>query len=214
MEELTKALELYTALGDRSGVSIAIGNMGNVCSRRGEYERALESLHKAAEEHRSIGYREGLAEWLQGIADVLLEILVNAHEMPEYLPTHLPHAREETWRAMSLEGARERAEECVAISEELHKPFTFFSTHVLLARVDVASRRLASCCPMQTTTSGVRRQTTGSGCRRSHTTTAVARRRCACTRNRMRRRRGMSIGGRSTRCGHLGKTLCRQAKNP
>jgi tetratricopeptide (TPR) repeat protein len=125
-------------LGDRIGLSAAIGNMGSVFCERGEYERALECFRRAGEEHRAIGFRYGLSDWLEGTARVLLELVEAGGEMPEYLSTHLPNITVGTWHAMSLQAARESAEECVAISEELSKPDALFSSRVLHARIEAA----------------------------------------------------------------------------
>jgi len=42
---------------------------------------------------------------------------------------------------MSVQRARECAEECVAISEELHNPNMLFNANVLLARIEAAEGR-------------------------------------------------------------------------
>jgi tetratricopeptide (TPR) repeat protein len=157
LESYERKLSIAEELGDRLSVSVAIGTMGHVYSSRGEYDRALENFQRAAKEHRAIGFRYGLIYWLQGTAGVLVE-LVQADEaspsegrprrsrpwrsriiiMPEYLPTYVSGATEETWQAMSLQHARECAEECVTISEELQKSNTLFGGRVLLARIEAA----------------------------------------------------------------------------
>jgi len=43
---------------------------------------------------------------------------------------------------MSVQRARECAEECVAISEELHNPNMLFNANVLLARIEAAEGRV------------------------------------------------------------------------
>ena len=153
--EYDRALECYeqqisicVELGDRNGVSCAIGNMGWVYQHRGEYDRAIESLHHAAEEQRAIGDPSALAEWLRGIADVLLEIVATADEtsppggMPEYILTYIPDVNVETWRAMCLRHARECAAECLGICAELSMPDEEFSGRVVLGRIEAAEGHL------------------------------------------------------------------------
>ena len=142
LECYDRQLNIARELGDRRIVSYAIGNMGVVYSRRGEYDRALEHFHNASGEHRAIGVRDALSEWLQETATVLLEITESAKEMPEYLPKYVSGVTEETWQAMSLQRARECAEESVAISEELQKPDTLFGGRVLLARIEATEGRV------------------------------------------------------------------------
>jgi tetratricopeptide (TPR) repeat protein len=158
LERFERHLSICSELGDRRDVASTIGNMGWVCSMRGEYDRALEHLQHAAEEHRAIGDRGALAEWLRGISDVLVEIAATADDMPDYVATYLPDVSVEMsvvsatrrgstsderdeWRAMCLRRARECAEECVAISDDISKPDTQFSGRVLLARVAAAEGR-------------------------------------------------------------------------
>ena len=130
-------LRISEELGFRRGAGIAIGNMGRVHHSRGEYDQALECFHRAVEVHRAIGFRYGLAYWLEGIGRVLVN-LPQAADMPEYLPRYVPGATLETWRAAALRYARTRAEECIAISNELSKPDSQFSARILMAYIEVA----------------------------------------------------------------------------
>jgi tetratricopeptide (TPR) repeat protein len=161
LECYERQLNIAEELGDRRGLALAIGNMGVVYSSRSDYYRALESYAHAAEEHGAIGFRYGLIYWLQGTAEVLVE-LVQAGEadrpearprrsrprrsriiiMPEYLPKYVSGATEETWRVVCLQRARACAEECVTISEELQKPDTLFGGRVLLARIEAVEGRV------------------------------------------------------------------------
>jgi tetratricopeptide (TPR) repeat protein len=140
--EYDRALECYerqlsidTELGNRRGVSIAIGNMGSVYTNRGENDRALECFSRAATEHREISFRYGLSYWLAGTARVLVELVEHEEAMPAYLPHYVGGLTGESWQAVSLRVAREQAEECVLISEELSKPDTLFAARVVLARI-------------------------------------------------------------------------------
>jgi tetratricopeptide (TPR) repeat protein len=151
--EFATALECYRQqeaicreLGDCRGLFLAIGNMGGVYSSREEYDTALRHLHHAAEEHRAIGDRYLLSTWLQETTTVLLEVAATAKEMPEYLPTYLPTATAATWQTTALQRAREHAEECIDISEQLQKPDTLFGGCVLLARLDAADGNLSEAC--------------------------------------------------------------------
>jgi hypothetical protein len=58
--------------------------------------------------------------------------------MPEYLPRYVPGVDATIWQTVCLQRAREAAEECVAISRELSKAGTLFSSQVLLARIIAA----------------------------------------------------------------------------
>ncbi len=138
LECYQRQLSISEELGARGGVASAIGNMGDVYYRRGECERALASFHRSAVEHRVIGNRKSLHQWLRGMVDVLLDIIDNAVEMPEYLPKYIIGATGSTWRDLSLHAAREIAEESLAISRELSKGDALLSSQVVLARITAA----------------------------------------------------------------------------
>ena len=139
-----RKLSIATELGDRRGVSIAIGNMGSVYTNRGENDRALECFSRAATEHREISFRYGLSYWLAGTARVLVELVENEEAMPAYLPPYVGGLTGESWQAVSLRVAREQAEECVLISEELSKQDTLFDGRVVLARIAAGEGSVAS----------------------------------------------------------------------
>ncbi len=128
-------------VGDRSSIAIAVGNRGSVHSDRGEYGEALACFRQAATEHGEIGFRFGLTYWLSETARVLVELVEQEGELPEYLREYVPDAEGGTWQAISLRVAREQAEECVSISEELSKADTLFKGRVLLARIEAAEGR-------------------------------------------------------------------------
>ncbi len=138
LESYGVKLQISEELGDREGVAIAQGNMGNVYFSRGEYDRALEQFHSAAAEHRRIGNRHALDFCLKGAAHILLELVEGGEEMPPYLPEFVAGADTANWRANTLRVAREQAEECVEISEELSTPDMLFAGRVLLGRIDAA----------------------------------------------------------------------------
>jgi tetratricopeptide (TPR) repeat protein len=145
LECCVRKIAICEELGDRNGMFIAIGNMGNVHRVQGRYAEALRCYGEALDGHRAIGLLYGVTDWLAGTSGVLVELAEGEQEsrrdgigMPEYLAEYLPGATAETWRAMSLRKAREDAEKCVAISEELSKPDTLFSGRVALARIDAA----------------------------------------------------------------------------
>jgi len=138
LESYGICLRICEESGDRRGVARARGNMGNVYASRGEYDRALEQFTTAAAEHREIGDRYALSHWLAGTTSVLLDLVESDMELPEYLPAYVPGAERRTWHTLALRMAREQADECVAISEQLSKPDTLFEGHVLLARITAA----------------------------------------------------------------------------
>jgi len=156
--EYDRALECYERqlsvceeLGDRTGAFLAIGNMGSVHQDLGAYDSALDCYHRAAEEHRAGNFLKGLTHWLLGIAQVLVELVREGGGLPECLPTYVSGANAGTWRAMSLQHARECVEECISISDDMSKSDTQFDGRVLLARIeeaeghrDVALQRLTS----------------------------------------------------------------------
>ncbi len=126
-------------VGDRRSIAVAVGNRGTVHRSRGEYSEALACFRTAATEHREVGFLTGLTYWLEGTADVLLEIVGGGDpEIPAYLAEYVHGAGRGTWVAMSLRSAREHAEECVAISDQLSKQDTLFGGRILLARIDAA----------------------------------------------------------------------------
>ncbi len=155
--EYPEALDCYREkeqaareIGDRRSGAIAVGNRGLVHAKQSEFAEAFACFQRAAEECREIGFRFGLSYWLEGRARVLLELVVSearttplsgtrqAGPMPPYLPEFVPNPDPQRWHAGTLQTAREHAEECVAISEELSKPDTLFSGHLLLTRIEAA----------------------------------------------------------------------------
>ncbi|MCB9216842.1 MAG: tetratricopeptide repeat protein [Candidatus Kapaibacterium sp.] len=143
--EYTEALECFREqesiareLGDREIIATALENRGSVNLVRGEYSEALERYEQASSEHRAIGFRYGLSHGLEGTARVLLELVEAGGELPAYLAKYLPDVSVESWQALSLRTARERAEECLSISRELSKPDTLSSSQILLGRIDAA----------------------------------------------------------------------------
>jgi tetratricopeptide (TPR) repeat protein len=137
LECLKQSLSMSEALNDRRGNAIGVGNMGNAYFHLGEYDRALGCYQRALQEHREIGFRYGVTYWLDGRARLLLKC-VEQQGMPEYLLEHLSGITAESWRTEMLSAAREDAEECRVISEELSKPDTLFSSNILLAQLDAA----------------------------------------------------------------------------
>jgi tetratricopeptide (TPR) repeat protein len=145
--------QIAREVGDRQSIARVVGNRGIVHSDRGEYEEALACFEQAASEHRALGFRYGLSYWRAGTAQMLVELVEQDGELPEYLTNYLTGITEETpdrsatadkrgqWRIISLRTAREAAEESLLISRELSKPDTLFSSQVLLARIDVAESR-------------------------------------------------------------------------
>ncbi len=142
-EERDKALECYRRslaiereLGDTRGSGIAVGNMSVIYADRGDYDRALECYAQATNAHRTVDYPYGLTYWLSGTALALFKIVRTADSIPEYLAKYVPDATESNWRRLSLDVARENAEECKRISTELQKPDTLRTSTVVLAQLD------------------------------------------------------------------------------
>ncbi|MGE3800806.1 MAG: tetratricopeptide repeat protein, partial [Candidatus Kapaibacterium sp.] len=129
--------EIARELGDRQHIAYTVGNRGILHYHLKEYQQALGGFQQAMKEHREISFGYGLSYWLEGTAKVLLDI-AEQEVMPEYLREYVPNAEPQTWYAASLRMAREHAEECMTISEELSKPDTLFSGRVLLARITAA----------------------------------------------------------------------------
>jgi len=92
--ELTQALDLFTALSDRSGVANTISNMGNVYYHRGDYQRAMECYQRWLSFAEELGDRSGVVRAIGNMG------LVYA-DRGEYEP------------------AMECYERCLRISEEL-----------------------------------------------------------------------------------------------
>ena len=122
-------------LGDRNGIATVLFNRGFVHQFQGEYSEALACYAEAADVFRNMGRPYELSNCLQGTAQVLLDRVELSEGMPEYLPEYVLGATIGTWRAMSLRLARQRAAECVAISEEISKPDTLFGGRILLAQI-------------------------------------------------------------------------------
>jgi hypothetical protein len=72
---------------------------------------------------------------------VLVDLAEAGGEMPEYLAKYVSDPTVDTWPVISLRQGHELAEECVAISEELSKPDTIFSSRLLLARMTAVGGR-------------------------------------------------------------------------
>ncbi len=141
---LVEHQQMCAEVGDHAGAFIAVGNQGGIHSALGEYALALQCYQQAGDYHRSIGFKDGLACWLAGIADVLVTVSALDGPMPDYLTDHLrgidiDHADVENhWRIVTLSAAREVAEECLALSRELSKPDTAHASQMQLSRIDAA----------------------------------------------------------------------------
>jgi tetratricopeptide (TPR) repeat protein len=130
--------EIVRELGDRYHIAFVLGNCGRIYGKRREYEQALESYRQAIEECRAISVRDGLVEWLEEAAEVLVVLAEAGGVMPEYLPRYVSEMEQERWKAMALCTAREYVEESMAISGELSKHEIYFSRHLLMERIMVA----------------------------------------------------------------------------
>lgn len=146
--QFDKALECFREeeqiereAGFRKGIAHAVGNRGTVHLNRREYDEALKCFREAAQIHREIGFRYSLTSWLAELAHTIMEVAAIEEYLPAYLPAYVPaldaqaDSHSDQWRAMSIRQARNYAEECLAISEELSKQSTIFRSHVLLARI-------------------------------------------------------------------------------
>jgi tetratricopeptide (TPR) repeat protein len=130
--------EIARELGDREGLARAVGNRGHAHTDRGEYAQALECFHRAYSVHNTINFLFGCTHWLEGSVRVLLKLVKEERQMPAYLPAHIPGVIPRTWRSMSLRTARKHAVQCVAISRELSKPDTLFTSQILLVEIELA----------------------------------------------------------------------------
>ncbi len=142
--------QIAREMGDRLNIANAVGNRGTVHADCGEYLEALDCYRRAAEGSREIGDRYGLRIWIERTGSTLLELVLREPRtpslppgqqtgpMPATLPEYVPNPDPQRWHGATLQTAREHAEECVAISEELSKPDTLSSGRVLLARIDAA----------------------------------------------------------------------------
>jgi tetratricopeptide (TPR) repeat protein len=113
-----RSRKMAEAMDDKVQMSIFIGNMGYVHLAEDRYEDALAVFRKALAGHLAVGFLIYATYWLSGIAAAQLEL---AEGEP------IDHRE-----------ARENAEECVRISQEIGKPDTLFLGRVLLARIDAA----------------------------------------------------------------------------
>jgi tetratricopeptide (TPR) repeat protein len=143
-----RQLAMAESLGDKQGMSNALGGMGLIHHVQGCYAEALHSYRSAFEVHREIGFQKGMTYWLEGIARTLLKLVEGGDSSRrDVLRTSQPTPENSTMtgdmRSTSLREARENAEECVRISQEIGKPDTLFSGRVLLARIDAAEGNVA-----------------------------------------------------------------------
>lgn len=70
LDRLDHALHLFEELGDRSGASRAVGNIGLVYAERGEYDRALESYQRSLTISEELGNRRGVSIAVGGMGIV------------------------------------------------------------------------------------------------------------------------------------------------
>ncbi len=128
------------SIGDRRSAAFGIGNTGVAFRGLGQYAEALECFARATDEHRAIEYPYGMVDWLEGTARTLVDIVglagPGSEPVPAPLAGYLPGGTDTTWRRAALAAARRAAEECVAVSTEISKSTTAFSSNVLLARLD------------------------------------------------------------------------------
>lgn len=135
-ELLTETERIYTEIGDRQGAAIAVGNLGYLHAERGDHQRALESFDRAMAEHRAIGFSHGVANWLPGSADVLLDVLDQATVAPEALLRHLGVRADSDWRRSIAKLARDRAEEGLSLASDLSASGAKQQCAIALARLD------------------------------------------------------------------------------
>ena len=62
LEELARALDLYTELGDRQGIAVVHGHIGVLHMNLGKYDRALENLGVELQISEELGDRGGVAK--------------------------------------------------------------------------------------------------------------------------------------------------------
>ncbi len=127
---LNQQLELAEQLGDHRARYIAMGNLATVHLKLGRHEEALRANLEALEGHRAIGFKFGMSFWLIGIAEALLH--------SAFAQTGVASSKAEM-----LQKARDNAEECIRLSQDLSKPDTVFESQILLARIDHAEGRVA-----------------------------------------------------------------------
>jgi len=65
-----ESLSIYEALGDRSGMALAMINLGNVARGYGEAERACSLYEEALDLYRELGNERGAARALACLATV------------------------------------------------------------------------------------------------------------------------------------------------
>ncbi len=123
-----RSLAMGEAIGDKHGMAAAVGNMGDVHLNQGRYAEALQKYREALDGHRAIGVLNGMTYWHDGIARTLLETADSLS--PDE-------------RIVSLREARENAQECVRISEEIGNPDMLFLGRITLARLDAAEGNAA-----------------------------------------------------------------------
>ena len=142
LENFERERTICREAGDRRGEAFADGHSGEVYRHIGDHEEALRSLYRAAEEHRALGFKQGLATWLVSAARTLLEIVGEEEMMPTYLPDLIKDVNPENWKESVVERARIDAEEGHTISEEIARPDTLNGSAIALALVRSATGQI------------------------------------------------------------------------
>ncbi len=74
LEQLKRAHEIYTHIGDQRGVAFALGNIGSALRLRGDYEQALECQRSALRMFEEFGDREQVAGQLNNLGQVYMSM--------------------------------------------------------------------------------------------------------------------------------------------
>ena len=136
VECFERSMEGHRRLGNRDFVHAAQGNLGGCYHHLGDYARALEMYDAALAGHRAIGSLTALPFWLEGRADVLLDLVERERSMPDSLAPCLPGAEEGTWRAMAIDMAEGCVRESLDLAARMKNPWTLFWGRIQSARIN------------------------------------------------------------------------------
>jgi tetratricopeptide (TPR) repeat protein len=71
---MNRSLKLYEELGDKSGIAVNLGNIGNVYAGQQDYPKVLEYLTRALKIYGEINDKRGIARNLENIVGLYMDL--------------------------------------------------------------------------------------------------------------------------------------------
>ncbi|MEK7256369.1 MAG: tetratricopeptide repeat protein, partial [Bacteroidota bacterium] len=153
MQHFVKDLALVEELGDRQGISIALGLIGELYSVMGEFDKAVEYMQRNLVIGKELGYRKGVAKALNTLGDIFfykddyktsLDYYDQAIQLTRDIGNKLVLGLSLVEKGKVLiamkefDAAHQHWEEAATLAQELDHAEFLFETKLLAARIFIA----------------------------------------------------------------------------